>query len=221
MRHSGPKRYPDTEIAAPRPPGREHSSRMRGDGPPPSLTIDQARRTPRGVALVRLIRAVAPRGPKGGPARALRRYRWGVARPPRRPPGSRGRSHRQELPGRRPQGWVPHPAPAIACSSSTRRRLLPRDPPERRAGRNPRRSAGGSRMACPACDLAAVNAVRRSRQWRTIYRRQRAQSRRAKQALMVVAVKLLHPVYGMLKHRRSYASRLPVAPAQLRTPSTT
>ena len=76
-------------------------------------------------------------------------------------------------------------------------------------------------MACPACDLAAVNAVRRSRQWRTIYRRQRAQSRRAKQALMVVAVKLLHPVYGMLKHRRSYASRLLVAPAQLRTPSTT
>ena len=58
-------------------------------------------------------------------------------------------------------------------------------------------------MACPACDLAAVNAVRRSRQWRTIYRRQRAQSRRAKQALMVVAVKLLHPVYAMLKHRRA------------------
>ena len=36
------------------------------------------------MAPVRLIRAVPPRGPKGVPARTLRRYRWGVARPPRR-----------------------------------------------------------------------------------------------------------------------------------------
>ncbi len=47
-----------TENVAPRPPGREHSSRMLGGGPPPSLMIDQAMRAPRCVAPVRLIRAV-------------------------------------------------------------------------------------------------------------------------------------------------------------------
>jgi hypothetical protein len=43
--------------------------------------------------------------------------------------------------------------------------------------------------------------VRRSAEWRTIYLRKKAQGRTAKQALVVVAVKLLHAVYAMLKHR--------------------
>jgi len=45
--------------------GREHSSRMRGDGSPPSLTFDQAMLTLRQVAPVRLIRAVPRRLAKG------------------------------------------------------------------------------------------------------------------------------------------------------------
>jgi transposase len=82
----------------------------------------------------------------------------------------------------------------------------------------PRLSAVGSRIARHALYLAAVNAVRRSAEWRTIYLRKRAQGKRAKQALIVVAVKLLHTAYAMLKHRRPYdASRLLVAPPSLRT----
>lgn len=82
----------------------------------------------------------------------------------------------------------------------------------------PRLSPAGSRIARHALYLAAVNAIRRSAEWRTIYLRKRAQGKRAKQALIVVAVKLLHTVYAMLKHRRPYdASRLLVAPAPLRT----
>jgi len=46
---------------------------------------------------------------------------------------------------------------------------------------------------------AAVNAVRRSGEWRTIYLRKKARAKPAKQALVVVAVKLLHALYE-LKH---------------------
>src|SRR5206468_10569488 len=53
-----PREQPSTENVAPRPPGREHSSRMLGDGSPSSLTFDQAMLTSRHVAPVRLIRAV-------------------------------------------------------------------------------------------------------------------------------------------------------------------
>lgn len=82
----------------------------------------------------------------------------------------------------------------------------------------PRLSAVGSRIARQALYLAAVNAVRRSAEWRTIYLRKRAQGKKAKQALIVVAVKLLHTVYAMLKHRRPYTpSRLLVAPATIGT----
>jgi hypothetical protein len=44
----------------------------------------------------------------------------------------------------------------------------------------------------------------------------KAQGKTAKQALVVVAVKLLHAVYAMLKHRRPYnPSRFVVAPATI------
>ena len=80
----------------------------------------------------------------------------------------------------------------------------------------PRLSAVGSRIARRALYLAAVNAVRRSAEWRTIYLRKRAQGKSAKQALIVVAVKLLHTLYAMLKHRRPYnPSRLLAAPATI------
>jgi hypothetical protein len=60
--------------------------------------------------------------------------------------------------------------------------------------------------------------VRRSAEWRTIYLRQKAQGKTAKQALVVVAVKLLHAVYAMLKYRQPYnPSRLLVASATIRT----
>jgi len=82
----------------------------------------------------------------------------------------------------------------------------------------PRLSAVGSRIARRALYLAAVNAVRRSAEWRTIYLRKRAQGKPAKQALIVVAVKLLHTLYAMLKHRRPYnPSRLLVAAATIGT----
>jgi transposase len=82
----------------------------------------------------------------------------------------------------------------------------------------PRLSAVGSRIARHALYLAAVNAVRWSAEWRTIYLRKRAQGKRPKQALIVVAVKLLHTAYAMLKHRQPYdASRLLVASPSLRT----
>lgn len=78
----------------------------------------------------------------------------------------------------------------------------------------PRLSAVGSRIARRTLYLAAVNAVRRSAEWRTIYLRKRAQGKSAKQALIVVAVKLLHTLYAMLKHRRPYnPARLLVAVA--------
>src|SRR4030095_1647398 len=80
----------------------------------------------------------------------------------------------------------------------------------------PRLSRVGPRLARHSLSLAAVNAVRRSREWRTIYLRKKAQGKTDKQALVVVAVKLLHAVYAMLKHRQPYnPSRLLVAPATI------
>jgi transposase len=74
----------------------------------------------------------------------------------------------------------------------------------------------GSRIGRHSLYLAAVNAVRHSGEWRTIYLRTKAQGKTAKQALVVVAVKLLHAVYAMLKHRPPYnPSRLLVAPATI------
>ena len=81
----------------------------------------------------------------------------------------------------------------------------------------PRLSSIGSRIARQALYLAAVNAVRRSPEWRTIYLRKKAQGKAAKQALIVVAVKLLHTAYAMLKHRQPFnSSRLLVAAATTR-----
>jgi transposase len=80
----------------------------------------------------------------------------------------------------------------------------------------PRLSRVGSRLARRSLYLAAVNAVRGSGEWRTIYLRKKAQGKTAKQALVVVAVKLLHALYAMLKHRQPYnPSRLLVAPATI------
>jgi transposase len=82
----------------------------------------------------------------------------------------------------------------------------------------PRLSRVGSRIARHSLYLAAVNAVRHSGEWRTIYLRKKAQGKTAKQALVVVAVKLLHALYAMLKHRQPYnPSRLLVAPATIGT----
>jgi hypothetical protein len=64
--------------------------------------------------------------------------------------------------------------------------------------------------------LAGGNAVRGSGEWRTIDLRKKAQGKTAKQALVVVAVKLLHALYAMLKHRQPYnPSHLLVAPATI------
>jgi transposase len=80
----------------------------------------------------------------------------------------------------------------------------------------PRLSPVGPRLARHSLYLAAVNAVRRSGEWRTIYLRKKAQGKTAKQALVVVAVKLPHALYAMLKHRQPYnPSRLLVAPATI------
>ena len=54
--------------------------------------------------------------------------------------------------------------------------------------------------------------------WHTIYLRKKAQGQSAKQALIVVAMTLLHTLYAMLKHRRPYnPSRLLVAAATIGT----
>jgi transposase len=66
--------------------------------------------------------------------------------------------------------------------------------------------------------MAAVNAMRRSPQLRTIYLRKRSQGKSAKQALIVVAVKLLHTAYALVRERAHFdPSRLLVAPEVLRT----
>jgi transposase len=76
----------------------------------------------------------------------------------------------------------------------------------------------GSRIARHVLYLAAVNAVRRSVEWRALYLRKTAQGKTAKQALIAVAVKWLHTAYAMLKHRAPYdPSRLAGIPAILST----
>jgi transposase len=76
----------------------------------------------------------------------------------------------------------------------------------------------GSRIARHVLYLAAVNAVRRSAEWRALYRRKTAQGKTAKQALIAVAVKWLHTAYAMLKHRAPYdPTRLAGMPATLST----
>lgn len=80
----------------------------------------------------------------------------------------------------------------------------------------PHLAPSGSAIARHALYLAAVNAVRHSAEWRTIYLRKKSQGKKAKQALIVVAVKLLHTLLAMLKHRQPYTpSRLLVAPAAI------
>ena len=76
----------------------------------------------------------------------------------------------------------------------------------------PRLSPAGSPVARHALYLAAVNAMRRSPQLRTLYLRKRSQGKSAKQALIVVAVKLLHTAYALIQRRVHYdPSRLLVA----------
>ena len=71
----------------------------------------------------------------------------------------------------------------------------------------------GSRIARRTLYLTAVNAIRGSAEWRTVYVRKTAQGKKPKQALIVVAVKLLHTMYAMLRDRQPYtAARLLVAP---------
>ena len=65
-------------------------------------------------------------------------------------------------------------------------------------------SPTGSRIARHTLYLAAVNAVRRSTEWRRLYQRKIAQGKKPKQALIAVAVKWLHTAYAMLKHRAPY-----------------
>jgi transposase len=79
----------------------------------------------------------------------------------------------------------------------------------------PRLSPVGSRIGRHSLYLAAVNAVRHSGEWRTIYLRKKAQGKTAKQALVGVAVKLPHAVYAMLKHRQPYNPSGSLAGARL------
>lgn len=76
----------------------------------------------------------------------------------------------------------------------------------------PRISPVGSRVVRHALYMAAVNAIRRSAEFRTLYLRKRSQGKPAKQALVVVAVKLLHVIHALLKRRSHFdPSRLLVA----------
>lgn len=76
----------------------------------------------------------------------------------------------------------------------------------------------GSLGARQALYLAAVNAIRRSPQPRTLYLRKRSQGKSAKQALIVVAVKLLHTAYALIQRRIHFdPSRVLVAPEVVRT----
>jgi transposase len=68
----------------------------------------------------------------------------------------------------------------------------------------PHLSHVGSRLARRVLYLAAVNAVRRAAEWHALYQRKRSQGKTAKQALIVVAVRLLHTAFAMLKHRCAY-----------------
>jgi transposase len=72
----------------------------------------------------------------------------------------------------------------------------------------------GSRLVRRTAYLMAVNAIRSSAEFRTLYLRKKAQGKKPKQALLVVAVKLLHTMYAMVRDRRAYsAGRVLVAPA--------
>jgi len=82
----------------------------------------------------------------------------------------------------------------------------------------PRLARAGSPLARHALYMAAVNAIRRSPELRTLYLRKRSQGKSAKQALIVVAVKLLHTAYALVRERAHFdPSRLLVAPEVLRT----
>ncbi len=82
----------------------------------------------------------------------------------------------------------------------------------------PRLTEAGSPVARHALYLAAVNAIRRSPQMRTLYLRKRSQGKSAKQALIVVAVKLLHTAYALIKQGVHFdPSRVLVAPEVIRT----
>lgn len=72
----------------------------------------------------------------------------------------------------------------------------------------------GSRLVRRTAYLMAVNAIRSSAEFRTLYLRKKAQGKKPKQALIVVAVKLLHTMYAMVRDRHVYtAGRVLVAPA--------
>lgn len=82
----------------------------------------------------------------------------------------------------------------------------------------PRLCPAGSPVARQALYMAAVNAIRRSPELRTLYLRKRSQGKSAKQALIVVAVKLLHTAYALVRDRVHFEpSRLLVAPEVIRT----
>ena len=71
----------------------------------------------------------------------------------------------------------------------------------------------GSRLVRRTAYLMAVNAIRGSAEFRTLYLRKKAQGKKPKQALIVVAVKLLHTMYAMVRDRHAYtAGRVLVAP---------
>jgi transposase len=96
--------------------------------------------------------------------------------------------------------------------------FYPRIEQSGRRERPPRLAKAGSPVARHALYMAAVNAMRRSPQLRTIYLRKRSQGKSAKQALIVVAVKLLHTAYALVRERAHFdPSRLLVAPEVLRT----
>ncbi len=77
----------------------------------------------------------------------------------------------------------------------------------------PRLSPAGSNVARQALYMAAVNAMRRCPEMRTLYLRKRSQGKAPKQALISVAVKLLHTAYALIKQRTHFdPSRLLVAP---------
>ena len=79
------------------------------------------------------------------------------------------------------------------------------------------RRCAASLTACARSRISEGSIAQRKR-WAQIYLRKRAQGKPTKQALIVVAVKLLHTLYAMLKHRRPYnPSRLLVAAATIGT----
>jgi transposase len=77
----------------------------------------------------------------------------------------------------------------------------------------PRLCRTGSRVVRHALYMAAVNAMKRCPEMRTLYLRKRSQGKAPKQALIAVAVKLLHTAYALITRRAHFdPSRLLVAP---------